>query len=101
MVRPNGENEARRPDGGAYRNLQAWVRPGFAALERAAFRNPAIEWKQDSAPCCSAYGVPPLPKPALPGGTPPVLASPLAAARYQKIACRYVALTLVSHCAQS
>ncbi|HBH41558.1 MAG TPA: hypothetical protein DDW26_06570 [Rhizobiales bacterium] len=80
--------------------LQAWLRPGFAPLQRAAFRNSAIEWKQHSTPGCSAHGVAPLPEPALTGAAPPILASPLAAARNQKLACHHVALTLVSHGAQ-
>jgi hypothetical protein len=89
-----------RPRLDAGRVLQAWLRPGFAPLQGAAFRNPSVEWEEHPASRRRANGIAPLGKPALAGRAPPVLASPLAAARHQKIACRYVTLTLISHGAQ-
>jgi hypothetical protein len=61
-------------------------RPGFAALESAAFCYPPVERKEDSAAGGCTHRIPSLTVPALNFGAPSIavsLAAPLGSARHQ------------------
>src|SRR5665213_3240934 len=76
--------------------LLTGLRPGFAAVQGAAFRCSPVERENDAAACRCTDWIPPLPETALSFRSPPV-ASPLCSPRHQSFVYHHLTLSFSSH----